>query len=134
MIPKLKWSRKPMRPKLLIVEDDKNDAFFLQTHLKKCGFESDWEKTAEAGFALLKSFKHPVVFVDIGLPHEDGISLAKRIHAEKGLEKVVVVILTGSLPDMELYPPGLGVFLIRKNGVDETEMAVRDVLENVRLL
>lgn len=125
---KIQWWKKP---RLLVVEDNDNDAFLIQRNIEMCGYKSDREKTAEAGYALLKSNKYPLVFLDLMLPHEDGVTMAMRIREE--MPKVIICICTGSLVDMEGYPAGPGFFYIKKNGLEVGEAAVRDLLSKVKL-
>jgi DNA-binding response OmpR family regulator len=85
----------------LVVEDDRDTAESLcllldgwgHRPLAACDAAAAWEK------ALAR--RPDVVLLDIGLPGVDGWELARRLRAESGLDRAVVVAVTGHGTDAD---------------------------------
>ena len=85
--------------KIIIVDDDKTIRMFLETFLKKKGFQN--VKSFEKGQDALDVInKEPVrlVLLDVRLPDFDGVEVLRRI---KKIDKNVAVILITGFPDEE---------------------------------
>lgn len=83
----------PMR--VLIVEDDLNDALLMQMALENAGCLVDVAMNGRKAIDIIKSDpdKYCVMFLDIGLPQVDGISVL--IETRKVTRSIHVVIVTG---------------------------------------
>lgn len=68
--------------RVLIVEDDRETAFFLQRSLKESGHAADVASDGETGLALAREAAHDVLIVDRMLPRLDGLSLIKALRAD----------------------------------------------------
>jgi DNA-binding response OmpR family regulator len=67
--------------KILLVEDDEDSRELLIEILQGAGAVVEAAATAASGFSAFQSFHPQVLISDIGLPDEDGMSLARRIRA-----------------------------------------------------
>ena len=67
------------KPKLLIVEDDKNLGLLLNEYLIAKGYESTLAKDGEEGSNLFFQGKYDLCILDVMMPKKDGFSLAKEI-------------------------------------------------------
>lgn len=81
--------------RILLVEDNKDTAESLQMLLELLGHRVCVVHDGAAGVAAARASAPDVMLVDIGLPGMDGYEVAKLVRAEKGLERVVMVALTG---------------------------------------
>lgn len=77
---------------ILIVEDDTWYAKFLQSTLAKEGFEACVINNGETLFQTLEGNAFEAVVLDLGLPDEDGIVLARKLRARSRLP---IIIVTG---------------------------------------
>jgi CheY-like chemotaxis protein len=66
---------------VLVVEDERDSRDLLQQILEGSGIRVTLAANAEEGFAALRAKPPDVLLCDIGMPHEDGHSLMKRIRA-----------------------------------------------------
>jgi two-component system CheB/CheR fusion protein len=83
----------PLR--VLIVDDNKDAAEMLVTLLQLSGHDVHAVHDGEAAVAAAASVEPDVILLDIGLPKLNGYEAAKRIRAQQGHRKMVIVALTG---------------------------------------
>jgi CheY-like chemotaxis protein len=69
--------------RVLLVEDDEDSRELLVELLLQAGAVVEAADCAAAGFRTFQSFHPQVLISDIGLPDEDGVSLARRIRASE---------------------------------------------------
>ena len=68
--------------RVLVIEDDKETAQFLQKSLKENGHTADLAGDGEVGLTLATDNAYDVLIVDRMLPHLDGLSVIKSLRAE----------------------------------------------------
>jgi CheY-like chemotaxis protein len=81
--------------KILIVDDYEDGAEMLAAVLARKGFETRVAFDATTALRIAAEFLPDIAFLDIGLPVMDGYQLGARIRALPGLEKVMLVAVTG---------------------------------------
>lgn len=88
--------------KVLVVEDDQNDAFFMRRVLTDIGCEVTLIGNGLEAAELLKSNpnKFCIMFLDINLPGMDGMDVLKLAH--KVAPNVHVIIVTGGTRAAEI--------------------------------
>lgn len=111
------WSKFRVRGaakyRLLVVEDNANDALLVSIVLKRAGYQFDCVNTAEAGAALYAQFEHSLVIIDMKLPLMDGWSLAKKILDSP--TQTQVVLYPGSARDLDRIEPGYALMVVVKS-------------------
>lgn len=83
----------PLR--VLIVDDNKDAAEMLMTLLQLSGHDVHAVHDGEAAVQAAASLTPDVILLDIGLPKLNGYEAAKRIRAQQGQHKMVIIALTG---------------------------------------
>jgi len=89
----------PLKPRVLIVEDEPGIADTLQYALRTEGFEPAWVATGEAALAQMQAQPPALVILDVGLPDSSGFEVFKRlraIHAD-----VPVIFLTARSDEID---------------------------------
>lgn len=125
------WSWLARRKKkicLLVVEDDHDEAELLFYKIKDLGWTCDVVDTTEAALPLLLEKRHPVVLIDMRLPHAPGHVLVQKVH--KNMPWVHIVCIPGDLTDLRLIPVGIYVGVI---GKPVTPDALRDIFQKPKL-
>jgi DNA-binding response OmpR family regulator len=89
-------------PRVLIVEDNPNEARALHDLLVWNGFEVALAATARQGWSRLRSWGPDAVVLDLGLPDADGLTLCRAIKSDAQLRDLPVLILTGRSAVREL--------------------------------
>jgi CheY-like chemotaxis protein len=128
-----------MRP-ILQVDDDENDAFFLQHALKKTGVANPVQVVTDgqqaidylrgAGkFADRQVFPLPcLVLLDLKLPYVMGLDVLKWIRQQPGT--LVVLMMTASGVDADIataYRLGANAFLTKPSDAGKFEEMVRAI-------
>lgn len=68
--------------KLLIIEDEKSMAAFLQKGLTESGYIVDVAHSASAGLTLLSNNEYDLVVLDVMLPDLNGMDVARQMRGE----------------------------------------------------
>lgn len=89
----------PLRPRILVIEDDAEIRSLVQDYLQRQGFRVD----VGDGGAALDRFRSvtgepDLIVLDIMLPGEDGLSLCRRIRASS---RVPILMLTARSDDVD---------------------------------
>ncbi len=84
--------------KILIVEDDKDYLFILQTNFRNEGFSIIAAKDGREGLDLAEKEKFDLIILDILMPNMDGIEMAKQLK-QKGIN-IPIMFLT-NVSDIE---------------------------------
>jgi DNA-binding response OmpR family regulator len=81
--------------RLLYIEDDDILAQFVQIGLKPHGFVVDHVPNAEDGRAALSTISYDAILLDLNLPDADGISLLKKLRAERNSTPILILSSRG---------------------------------------
>ncbi len=79
------------KPKIFIVEDEKQIARFLQIYLEKEGFQTAIEKNGKRAYERIIQEKYDLVLLDVMLPDMDGLEICRRV---RELSDVPIIMLT----------------------------------------
>lgn len=77
--------------RLLLVEDDKKIASFIEKGLKEAGFSVDVSHDGQNGLSLALSEPYDVAVIDIMLPHLDGLNVIERMR-QKDVDTPVLIL------------------------------------------
>jgi len=80
-------------PKILLIEDDVTFSAMLERFLKKNGFEVDATYSSEEAGKKLKGNRYDLVFTDLRLPDDDGISVLTKVKEQH--PDTPVILMTG---------------------------------------
>lgn len=129
---------------ILLVEDDANDAFFIERALKDLGFNGKLEHLTDTKIARAyvsgegkysDRAQHPfpdIVISDSALSGRgSGIELLEWMRSDPAAKKVPFVILSGEVsPEVRQRAQAAGVELVLQKGSNfrDTERALREAL------
>ena len=85
--------------RVLVVEDDRETALFLQRSLKENGHVADIAGDGETGLALAREGGWDVIIVDRMLPRLDGLSLIEKLRGEGARTPVLILSALGEVDD-----------------------------------
>lgn len=128
-----------MSPTLLLVEDNEDDAFFMQRALRNAGVSSSPVHLVDGREAIAylsgegrytDRGAHPlpaVVFLDLNLPYKTGLQVLEWIRQAPELACLVVIVLTSSAEASDLrraYALGANSYIVKPSSADQlTEIA-----------
>ena len=116
--------------RILVVDDNRDGAESLALLLRTGGHEV---RTAHDGYEALeaaRAFRPHIVFLDIGLPRMDGYEVARRLRKEPGMEKGLLVALTGYGQEedrQKALAAGFNVHLVKPADIDTLQSIVAGV-------
>ena len=78
-------------PKILIVDDEKNIGFFLETFLKREGYEPFYVSTSQEALKIFDKHPFDLVLLDIKMPDINGIELLKEFKRKRSNINVIMI-------------------------------------------
>lgn len=84
-------STSTVRPRILIIEDDKKMAQSLREGLEERGYDVQTAASGEEGFFVVFSFRPDLLLLDLNLPGRGGLEILKQLR-EQALEVRIMVL------------------------------------------
>lgn len=85
--------------RILIAEDEKRIASFLEKGLKANGFATEVAGDGEQALALARSGKFDLLILDLGLPGRDGLDVLRELRQRESNLPVVILTARDSVRD-----------------------------------
>jgi two-component system, OmpR family, response regulator len=85
--------------RVLIIEDDRETAAFLQKSLKESGHRADTVHDGMAGLAMAEAGGYDVLIVDRMLPQKDGLSVVQSLRGQGDKTPVLILSALGQVDD-----------------------------------
>ena len=85
--------------RILVVEDEKKIAGFIKRGLKEEGYAVDVAGDGEEGYELAAVNDYDLIILDLMLPRCDGITLCKKLRAEKFEAPIIMLTAKTSVHD-----------------------------------
>jgi two-component system OmpR family response regulator len=90
---------RPTSMRVLVIEDDRETAQFLQKSLKESGHAADLAGDGETGLSMADSGVYDVLIVDRMLPKLDGLSVVKTLRTGGLRTPVLILSALGDVDD-----------------------------------
>jgi CheY-like chemotaxis protein len=106
----------PWTARILVVEDNADIAEMMAMLLGRCGHRVLTAPDGVAGLAAAQAHLPEVLLIDIGLPKMDGYELARRVRADPGLQRALLVAITayGSEQDrLRAFSAGFDAHMVK---------------------
>lgn len=119
-----------IRPRVLLVEDNQNNAFLLKTQLDLAGYDVDLAASGADALAHTAAFRYDIVFMDVEMPGIDGLETTRRMRqAERQRDRSRTPIVALTAHALELYrerclTAGMDDFLAKPVRPSEIEQKV----------
>ncbi len=85
--------------RVLVIEDDRETAQFLQRALKESGHTADVAGDGETGLTMARDGGYDVLLVDRMLPRRDGLSIVQTLRGEGVRTPVLILSALGEVDD-----------------------------------
>jgi two-component system, OmpR family, response regulator len=85
--------------KILVIEDDRDSAQYLEKALAESGHSADIAADGETGYSLADSGTYDVLIVDRMLPRRDGLSVVAALRAKGNKTPVLILSALGEVDD-----------------------------------
>lgn len=114
--------------KVLIVEDDKNIASFVQTILETNGYQVLTALNGQQGILVLSSHVPDLVVLDLGLPDMDGEDFIRMVRRESAVPIIVLSARTEENDKVSALDLGANDYITKPFGTAELLARVRAAL------
>jgi two-component system, OmpR family, torCAD operon response regulator TorR len=115
-------------PRLLVVEDDPAILSLFAAYLEKDGYQVTGAATAASAEALVKKQEFDLILLDLGLPDEDGLVVARRIRASSTVPLVFVTQRAGDADKIAGLELGADDYVTKPFNPRELSARVRNIL------
>lgn len=85
------------KPRILVIDDEKEAAKMISMRLEAYGFEASSVNSGEAALEYLKNDLPNLIVLDLLMPGMDGYEVLRAIRSNKKISHIPVVMLTGKL-------------------------------------
>lgn len=120
---------------ILIIEDERPWANFLEEFLGERGYECMVTETGEAGLEAFNAEVHDVVLVDLRLPGIDGNDVTQAIRQRS--EDTIIILMTGyptSNSAIRAFESGATDYITKPFNANQVDIVINRVLEHRRML
>jgi DNA-binding response OmpR family regulator len=121
------WVRTHRQPRFLIVEDNLEDAFFLQRTVEHAGCFQVTANSAEMAEGMLRQGKFDYVLLDMRFTGMSGMELLLRILRENPVQ--VIILTCGEPQDLVAIPKSKLIHCVAK---PITAEVIRDILKYLK--
>jgi len=116
------------RPRLLVVEDDPAILSLFVAYLEKEGYQVAGAVTAASAEAQIKKQEFDLILLDLGLPDEDGLVVARRIRASSTIPLVFVTQRAADADKIAGLELGADDYVTKPFNPRELSARVRNIL------
>lgn len=122
-------------PRILVVDDDENLRWVLQTQLEQMGYAAVTAGSAAEAIAAIEKEPPALVLTDLKMPGVSGMDLLEQIRRDYSEIPVLIVTAFGTIQNaVQAMRAGAYDYLTKPIDYDELALAVSRALEHFRLV
>ena len=115
--------------RVLIVEDERKIALFVQGGLKECGFVVDVVHRGDEALEVILDNRFDAVVLDIMLPGRDGLSILRILRQRSNAVPVLILTARGAISEkVEGLDLGADDYLAKPFSIDELAARLRALI------
>ena len=115
--------------RILVIEDEKKTASFVERGLRESGFVVDLASDGEEGLHLALSGHHDLLVLDVMLPQRDGWSIVSELRRSKVSMPILFLTARDSVPDrVKGFELGADDYLVKPFAFSELLARARSLL------
>ncbi len=117
-----------MKQHILIVEDDIMVQVLLGLHLENEGFKISCAASGTEMFAIFDKDHVDLILLDLNLPGEDGLSLAKRLRSRSDVPVIVLTSRKEHADRLKALEIGVNDYMVKPYDPQELALRARNML------
>jgi len=115
--------------RILLVEDDMMIGAGMQDCLRADGYAVDWERDGKRAATALHAGVYDLVLLDLGLPHQDGLSVLRELRDRRDRTPVLIATARDAISDrIAGLDAGADDYVVKPYDPDELLARVRALL------
>ena len=123
------------KTRILVVDDDDNLRWVLQTQLEDSGYEVATAEDGAVAVAFLQHSRPALVLTDLKMPGMSGLELLQQIRADEPELPVIVITAFGTIQSaVEAVKAGAYDYLTKPIDYDDLALGIRRALEHTHLI
>ena len=120
-----------MSSRVLIVEDDRRIAEWVQTYLERAGFSAEIARDGRAGLDRVRRTKPDLIILDLTLPYLDGVALCQTLRRESDVPIIMLTAREAPSDRIRGLESGADDYIVKPFEPDEVVARVEAVLRRV---
>ena len=121
-----------MNQKILIIEDEKNIARFLELELKHEQFETVVAYDGRAGLELAESEQFDCILLDVMLPQLNGIEVCRRLRKTSDVPILLITARDEVMDRVSGLDAGADDYIVKPFAIEELLARIRSILRRVK--
>ena len=113
------------RPRILVIEDDRDIGRLLALELTEAGFEVEHHERGAAGLIALRERPPDLLVLDLGLPDLPGDEIARRVRRSENLPIIVLTADDQLGSKLRLLEAGADDYVVKPFHVEELVARIR---------
>lgn len=120
--------------KILIVEDDLNQAELYESYLSSAGYESDIATDGYKALDMIGEEVYDLIITDVMMPNMDGFELTKSIREAGYNIPIIMITVKDSFDDVKYgFKVGVDDYMMKPINLEEMLLRVEAVLRRARI-
>lgn len=121
-----------MNQKILIIEDEKNIARFLELELKHEQFETVVAYDGRTGLELAENEQFDCILLDVMLPQLNGIEVCRRIRKTSDVPILLITARDEVMDRVSGLDAGADDYIVKPFAIEELLARIRSILRRVQ--
>lgn len=121
-----------MPKKILIIDDEEDMRIYLQTLLRKAGYETEIAVNGRDALSKLPDINPDLITLDILMPQKSGLNFFQSIRGQNESKVIPVIVLSGVTSHQEFFDKekleGPTIFVEKPINADDFLSRVKEML------
>ncbi len=119
--------------RILIIEDEKNLARFVELELKHEGYETQVELNGRTGLQAALDEDFDVILLDLMLPELNGMEVARRLREKKNTPIIMMTARDSVIDRVSGFDHGADDYIVKPFAIEELLARVRALLRRIKI-
>lgn len=119
--------------RILIIEDEKNLARFVELELKHEGYEIQVEVDGRSGLQTALTENFDVILLDLMLPELNGLEVARRLREKKNTPIIMMTARDSVIDRVSGFDHGADDYIVKPFAIEELLARIRALLRRIEI-
>ncbi len=119
--------------RILIIEDEKNLARFVELELKHEGYDTQVELNGRTGLQAALDENFDVILLDLMLPELNGMEVARRLREKKNTPIIMMTARDSVIDRVSGFDHGADDYIVKPFAIEELLARIRALLRRIQI-